>query len=111
MLAAARGTVGEARGILGPDLLADDEEQVVGAVHQVAVLAWVPPVERLEEPLGVLGRSPSDGRLPVRQRPVEIEGDDRPAHGSLGRPRRRSAMTLRWISLVPPAIERHRLPR
>ena len=33
------------------------------------------------------------------------------AHGSRGRPSRRSAMTLRWISLVPPAIDRQRLPR
>ena len=31
--------------------------------------------------------------------------------GSRGRPRRRSAITLRWISLVPPAIVRQRLAR
>src|SRR5262245_50878496 len=33
------------------------------------------------------------------------------AHGSLGSPRRRSAITLRWISLAPPAIDSARLPR
>ena len=33
------------------------------------------------------------------------------SNSSRGRPSRRSAITLRWISLVPPAIVRARLPR
>ncbi len=42
-------------------------------------------------------------------------GDPRPdhstGHGSRGSPSSRSAMTLRWMSLVPPAIVRQRLKR
>ena len=53
------------------------------------------------------------GPRPRRPAPRAAPGPHPPPQrsGSRGRPRRRSPITLRWISLVPPAMVRQRLAR